>query len=266
MRSTILIVLSAGLLISSSINAQTVTLRQIGKDNLLMSLSAYFNWRGALYSIDSRGVLYKTNLDSGSNVRIGKATWTKFKFLFGLNNKLYIIDGDGSMTEIDPVTGDWKTVSNMGEWSIVERAFVVGNSLYSIENGAFYYHRTPSATNRVQRGGSEFYIPGSFLRVESHLYSLISDGSLNEINTATGERKTIAKSKAWKNVKAAQVLGDKFYTVDVGGVLSATTLADKTEKPLDTTQFNKASILFAEAGKLYVIMKDGNLYEVKFSE
>ena len=262
MRPRLLIMSLSFILVSSLIHAQTVTLRQVGKGNLFMSLAGYFNWRGALYSIDTQGAIYKTDLDSGSHTRIGKATYPKFKFFFGLNTKLYIVENDGSMTEIDPITGDWKTISTMGEWSTVERVIVVANSLYSIENGSFYYHRSPSATNRVQRGGAEFFSPGSLLRTESRLYSLIRDGGFYEINTATGEWKTINKSKAWKNLKAGQVLGDKFYAVDVGGTLTSTSITDKTEKILDTTQFSKARILVAEAGRLYVIMIDGSFYEV----
>jgi len=266
MRPALLVTFFSCLLLSSSIKAQTVSLRQIGKNNLLISISAYFNWRGALYSIDNLGVIHKTDLDSGGHTRIGKPTYTKVKFFFGLNNKLYIAETDGSMTEIDPVTGDSKTVSSVGDWSTIERTVVISNSLYSIENGAFYYHRTPNATNRVQRGGSDYFNPGTLLRSDMRLHSLLRDGSLSEINTANGEWKTITKSKSWRNVKAAQVLGDKFYTVDVGGALSAMSLVDKTEKILDATQFIKAKVLFAEAGKLYVIMTDGNLYEVKFGE
>jgi hypothetical protein len=266
MRSRLIVILLSCLVMSYFVNAQTVTLRQIGKNNLLISISHYFNWRGALYSIDNSGVIFKTDLDSGGQSRIGKATYTKVKSFFGLNSKLYVVENDGSMTEIDPVTGDFKTISSMGEWSTVERAFVVANSLYSIENGSFYYHRAPSATGRTQRGGADFFTPGNLIRHESRLYSLLRDGSFYEINTTTGEWKTINKSRSWRNVKAAQVFGDKLYTVDVGGVLSATALADKAEKPVDATQFTRARILFSEAGKLYVIMTDGNFYEVKLGE
>jgi len=254
------------LFIASALHSQGVTLRQVGKSNLFLSTPGYINWRGALYTIDNRGVVYRTDLDSGTHTRIGKPTYPRAKFIFGLNAKLYIVDNDGSMTEIDPLTGDWKNVSPIGDWSSMDRVFVVANSLYSIQNGGLYYHRSPGATNRAQRGGNDFFTPGSFMRDESHLYTLIRDGNLYEINMATGEWKTINKAKNWKNLKAGQVLGDKFYTVDVSGTLSAFSLTDKTEKVLDTTQFTNARLMFSEAGKLYVIMNDGNLYEVKLGE
>jgi len=262
MRLRLLFIVIAVFFISSGIKAQTVTLRQIGKNNVLISISSYVNWRGALYTIDNSGVIYKTDLDSGSHTRIGKATYKKVKAFFGLNSKLYVVDTDGSMTEIDPVTGDWKNVSTIGEWSAIETAFVVGNSLYSIENGAFYYHRAPSATNRMQRGGSDFFNPGVLLRSDMRLFSFPGDGSLFEINTATGKWNSIGKSKSWKKAKATAVFGDKFYMVDPAGALSPTSLTDKTEKVLDATQFVKAKMMFTEAGKLYVIMTDGNFYEV----
>src|SRR5689334_9628882 len=113
MRLRLLFIVISVFFISCVIKAQTVTLRPIGKSNVLISISSYFNWRGALYTIDNSGVIYKTDLDSGSHTRIGKATYKKVKSFFGLNSKLYIIDTDGSMTEIDPITGDWKNVSTI---------------------------------------------------------------------------------------------------------------------------------------------------------
>src|SRR6185436_18443866 len=104
------------------------------------------------------------------------------------------------------------------------------------------------------------------LRSDRRLFNLNHDGSLYEIITATGEWKTIGKSKSWRNAKAVEIFGDQFYMVDPAGVLSATPLTDKTEKALDTTQFVKTRMLFAEAGKLYAIMTDGNMYEVKVGE
>jgi len=254
------------LFIASSIRSQTVTLRQVGKSNFFLTTPGYFNWRGALYTVDNQRSIYKTDLDSGVHTRIGKATYPMAKFFFGLNTKLYIVDNDGSMTEIDPISGDWKNVSAIGEWAPMDRVFVVANSLYSIQNGGLYYHRSTSATNRTQRGGNDFFTPGSFIRADNRLYTLIRDGNLYEINMGTGEWKSINKAKNWKNLKAAQVLGDKFYSVDVSGALSVFSFADKTEKVLDKTQFERARLMFAEAGRLYVIMNDGNLYEVKISE
>ena len=190
------------LFIASSIYSQTVTLRRIGKSNFFLTTPGYFNWRGALYTVDNQRSIYKTDLDSGTQTRIGKVTYPMAKYFFGINAKLYIVDKDGSMTEIDPITGDWKNVSAIGEWATMDLVFVVANSLYSIQNGGLYYHRSLSASNRVQRGGNDFFNPGALIWYQAHLYSLIRDGNLYEINTVTGEWKSINKAKNWKNAKA----------------------------------------------------------------
>jgi hypothetical protein len=266
MRSASLLLIIPVFALTTISNSQSVTLRQVGKNNLFLNLVHHFNWRNALYSIDNQGVISKTDLDSGIQTRVGKATYNKVKSFFGLNARLYIIENDGSMTEIDPVSGDFRTASSMGEWSAVDRAFVVANSLYSIENGSFYYHRSPSVKTRDQRGGADFFEPGNLMRADSRLFSLFRDGTLYQVNTANGEWKTINKSRSWRNLKAAQVLGDKFYAVDVGGHLISFSLVDKTEKTLDNTQFTQAKLMFAEAGRLFVIMNDGGFYEVKIGE
>jgi len=146
-----------------------------------------------------------------------------------------------------------------------ERTIVVRNTLYTIENGSLFFHRGPNYNTKEARGGNEFYNPGFLVRGQSTLYAVQNDGSLYEINLADGSWKRITKTKSWKGTKAAAVLGDKLFTVDQAGVLSATTLADGVKTMLDDKQFVDTKFLFTDKGKLYMISVAGNLYEVQIS-
>jgi hypothetical protein len=243
--------------------ADPITLKQIGEKNLLYSVRGLEYYGGNLYTLDYNLSLNKINLETGEMNRVGNVTYKNARFFFSLNGKLYIIETDGSMDEINIETGEWKTISNMNVWSRTEMAFVVRNSLYTIENGALYYHRGPVYDARDQRGGSEFYNPGLLVRGQATLHSIQGEGSLYEINLSDGSWKRIGKGKAWKGVKSAAVIGDKLYTVDQAGNFSETLLADGTKTTLDETQFANTRALFAEKGKLYVILSTGSLYEVQ---
>lgn len=262
MKNWISILLSTTLIMIGA-EAQMVTLKQIGKDNMLMTsnMELSVHASGILYTIDQTGSIYKTDLSSGDYSRIGKATFNNLKFFFTMNNRLFVIDNDGSMTQIDPVAGAWSVVSSMGYWNLIVKVVVVANSFYAIENGMLYRYLGFNTATRKQIGGAEFYNVGTLIRFETALYSLINDGSFYQINTNTGEWKKIARSKTWKGNLSA-VVKDKLYTIDNSGTLNETSLSDGNKKQLDNTQFKKAAFLFEDSGKLYTSTTAGSLYEI----
>lgn len=251
-------------LITLYANTQSVTLKQIGKPNMFISVMFGDQANGIFYSIDFTYALYKTDLNTGEQLRLGDATYKNTKFFFRHRNKLYSIENDASMTEIDPVSGVWSVKSSIGTWTEVERVTVVGNSFFTMQNGAFYYYSSLDPKYRRQIGGSEFFNVGILLESDSTLHSLIRDGSLYQISLATGEWKRIGKgkSKEWKFTTAAEILNNKIYTIETGGALYETSLPDGTRKLLDQNQFKNARILIASAGKLYTITSEGSLFEI----
>ena len=262
MKNFILILFSI-VLFNIGATAQTVTLKQVGKDNVLLSstLSISAHSAGFLYSVDQNGSIYKTDLTSGEYSRVGKASYSHLKFFFTLNNRLYVIDDDGSMTQIDPATGNWSVLSNMGYWKEIAYVVVAGNTFYAIENGVLYRYYGFNTGTRKPIGEAEFYTPGFMFKYEASLYTMVSNGTFYEINTSTGAWKKIAKSKNWRGNLSA-VVKDKLYTIEDSGAFSETTLADGTKKELDNTQLKKSRYLFEEGGKLYTRTSEGNLYEI----
>jgi len=266
MRSVIVLILITAALLAAKRPADKVTLKQVGEKNLLYSIKAMDYFGGNLYVLDFNSTLNKVNLETGEKTRIGTTSFPNEKFMFALNARIYIIETDGSLTEVNLETGEWKLLTNMSVWTRTERAFVVRNSLYTIENGALYFHRGPVYDARDQKGGSEFYNPGMLVRGVATLYSVQSEGSVYEISLADGSWKRIGKGKNWKGTKAAAVIADKLYTIDQADNLSETSLTDGTKTTLDETQFADTRILFAEKGKLYVVLSTGTLYEVEIAK
>ncbi len=252
------------LFIQAAVHSQNITLKQIGKNNLLFNILGGDPLNGILYTIDYDGTVNKTTLDSGVHTRLANTSYKRGEKFFGLNNKLYLIEEDGKLNEINPVTGAWKALTAMGVWTKIEKTVVVNNVLYTTENGVLYRHRGVDIDNRVVRGDAEFYNVGSMFDADNSLYCLFGDGSFYEINTSDAKWRRIGKGKSWKALKCGDIVGGKFFSVDITGNFTETLLSDGTKKTLDTEQFKKAKFMFVEAGKLYVIMTDGNLYEVLF--
>ena len=259
MRYLVISLLLSVTFIMSRASAQSVTLKQIGKTNEYFQSGTPVYYNKALYTFNY-GALYKTELDSGHRSRLGNSIYKNIRFFFAINNRLHIIETDGSMLGIDPNTGDRKPESPMNTWINVMQVIVVGNSFYSFENGVCYKHTALDPNNRKQIGKAEFYELGDLYHSDSRLFSIIG-GNLYQINTGNGEWNKIGKGKTGKSVKAGTALNDKFYSIESDGILYETILADGTKKVLDKTQFIKGGLLFAEAGKLYTFL-EGTLYEI----
>jgi hypothetical protein len=65
--------------------------------------------------------------------KINDVNYKNTEFLFYYRFKLYSMDKDGSLTEIDPVSGQWTLRSGISAWSEINRPVVVGSFLYAAE-------------------------------------------------------------------------------------------------------------------------------------
>jgi hypothetical protein len=265
MKNKLTILTLTGLLIFHVLPAQTVTIKQIGKDNLFINFSNYFHFGGNFYTLENAG-LNKTDLHTGEHTKLGNASFKNANFFFGVNRRLYTIDNDGSMTQIDPTSGAWSVISPMNTWQYITRVVVIGNSLYTVENSAFFYYPILNPRSRKQLGESEFTDLGIFVRGDTTLHNILSDGSIYQISLTNGSWKKIGKSRNWRSTKTGAILNNKIYTVEASGIFYETSLPDGTKKQLDDTQFKKARQLFTEEGKLYMISIEGNLFEVELHQ
>ena len=253
--------------LATTILAQTVTLKQLGKSNNYISINTAFtaHFGGALYSLDRSGSISKTDLLTGEYTTVGKATFSNCKLFFAVNRKLFVIDNDGSMTQIDPASGAWSSVSNMSYWTLVTNVIVVSNTMFAIENGVMYRYFGFNNATRRQVGDADFYSPGLLITDDSTMYSISDDKSFYEINTSTGKWTKVGKSKTWKSSWSGAVLHSKLYTVENPGILFESPIADGVKKQLDDTQFKKGRFLFTDSQKIYMITSDGNLFEISIN-
>ena len=264
MKNKIFLGLLACSFISSTLNAQSFKLRQIGKSDMFFNNVSAFVVKGMLYNIDNNGVLYKTKLDSGEHSTIGNATFKNAKFIFGINSRIFVIETDGSMDQVDPISGTWNVAASMGTWTVQDKVLTIYNHLFTIENSSLMYYPVLNPRMAKQRGESNFADVGMLMRTDSTLHSLIADGSLYQINPETGEWKKILKNKPLRNSKAATVFNNKLYTSENPGGLIETSLPDGARKELDP-KIQRARMLFSDSGKLYMIDNDGTLYEIQFN-
>jgi hypothetical protein len=245
-------------------NAQTITLKQLGKSDVFFNMTFVSQVKGTLYTMNNIGEVYKTTVDSGDHNRIGNTTFKNAKLFFSVNGRIFIIETDGSMDQIDPATGSWNVAASMGTWTIQDKALTINNHLFTIENSSLMYYPILNPRMAKQRGESNFADIGMLMRTDTTLHSLIADGSLYDINIETGVWKKILKNKTLRNAKAGTVFNNKLYTSENPGGLVETSLPDGARKELDP-KIQRARMLFSDSGKLYMIDNDGTLYQILFN-
>ncbi len=243
------------------VNAQTVTLKQIGNKTVMFTTTNVEWFNQHLYTLDNTKALYKTDLNTGIQTRLGTVTYRDTRYLFMVNSQLYCMENDGSMNRIDINTGAWTVISPIGTWKEIDRVVVVGRNFYTTRNGVLYFHPTMNERVSKQIGDADFYDMGHYFRTDTTLHSLIA-GTLYNINMHTGKWKMIGPKKGWKFARDGDVIGNKFYTVETPASLFETDLSTGAKKLLDDKQFTNAKLIFSDSGKLYGIFQGGILYEI----
>jgi hypothetical protein len=244
------------------LSAQTVSVKKLTHiPKLTRGIS--FPYKGSLYSIYGNGALYKIDLATGNYTQLGTTLFANAKFLFALNNHVFIIEKDGSMSQVDPNDGAWRVVSPIGTWSTIENVLVVGNNFYTIENGALYQNQGMSDRGRKQIGGGDFFELGIVVYTDTSLYSIVS-GVLYQINTYTGKWTKIGSGKNYKAARSAGFMNNRIYTLETPAVLFETSLADAAKKQVDDSHFTNNRGMFSHGNKLYFYNSDDDLCEILF--
>ena len=136
---------------------------------------------GALYTVESSGKLYRTDLGSGSWQGIGKAEFGKTRFLVSVGDALYTIESSGSLYAVDPASGVWKRVGKQGAWLGTIAAVGLGDSLYTVESSGKLYRTDVRLGTWAGLGKADFAKTRHLLATRSGLYSIESSGSLYHI-------------------------------------------------------------------------------------
>ena len=268
MKHKIITTLALAFLLIGTLGAQTVTLKQLGKEGVFLRTSfgcCALPFGGYLYTLDEFSAINKTDLATGEQTRLGNTTFNSYRFFFENQGRIYVIDNDGGMSSTDPATGAWVKMAAPETWSTMDRVFTVRHTCYGIENGGLYFFPTVNKKLNRKIGKDDFYNVGTLIKGDTLLLSLIGDGSLYDINLSTGVWRRIGKTKDWKREKAGAILNGKLYSVDSDEGFYVTDLNDGTRKQIDNTQFGRATVLFQEGGKLYMVDRKGTLFEVQMN-
>ena len=216
---------------------------------------------GRLYTIETSGTLYATDLGRGKYVAVGKPEFGKTKFMFAGPQNIYTIETDGSLYRIDPANGAWARIGESGAWRNTIAGTFSGGRLYTVEASGALYATSPVNGSWVQIGKADF---GNTLRLYGDgdtLYSIEKDGSLYAINASTAAWRRIGDAGAWRGTTAGTVLGGRLYTVESSGVLYSTDLANGAWRKVGKADFGKTRYILGAGTSLYTLENSG-LYRV----
>jgi hypothetical protein len=225
--------------------------------------------KGRLYTVETTGWLYETNLTTGRYRSVGKPEFGRTKFLLALGDALYSIEQDGSLYAINPADGTWKRVGNPAEWYGTTAAAVLKDRLYNtqpvLRNGdtiGVLYVTDVTSGDWKQVGNPDFLNVRYLYAAGDTLYTIEADGNLSAVNPDDGTRKRVGRQGAWRKTVAGTVWKDRLYTVDRERLLVRTDPATGRRTVVNDLGPTSAGFLLASGTRLYGIGFDGRLYEV----
>lgn len=114
---------------------------------------------GKLYSVDSAGGLYVTDLASGTWKMIGEDDWSKTKWMWASGSTLMVVDSNGDMFKVNAADGKWKQIGEQWAWKGLKQGAMLDGALYTVESsgqlfvtdlGAGSGRRSARATGRAR--------------------------------------------------------------------------------------------------------------------
>lgn len=214
-----------------------------------------------LYTIEKSGALYRTDLNNGKWVQVGKAEFANTQFMFGDRQSLYTIETDGSLYRVSPSDGTWSRIGQSGDWKDTGALAKLNNSLYSIEKTGVLYRTDLTSGRWVQLGKAEFANTRFMFAAGLNLYTIETDGSLYRVNPQNGTWSGVGKPGEWKDTIVGTTVKGTIYTVETDGVLYETDPMTGLWKQIGTEDFSKIQFIFGAGGSVYSI-EDGDLYQI----
>src|SRR5580704_10466446 len=95
-------------------NGEVGNWQQVGVAGGWKGTSAGAIFNGQLYSAESNGCLYVTNLATGTWSQLGKAEFSNTAFLSADKDNLFSIETNGSLFRINPADGRWQRLGKEG--------------------------------------------------------------------------------------------------------------------------------------------------------
>jgi hypothetical protein len=215
-----------------------------------------------LYTVETNGALYVTDLAEGTWKQIGKLDYAKTKSLFAAGEMLYALENDGSLYRIAPADGKRTSVGAPTAWKDTKAGVVLNGRLFTVEASGHLYETDLITGDWKPIGNPEFANTAKLFASGASLYSIENDGSLYRINPKNGTWSALGEPQAWKDTQAGAAIQGRLYTIEKNGSLYLTDLSNGKWKQLGKPEFGGTKYMFGAGDRAYTIEKDGSLYAV----
>lgn len=241
--------------------SQRVSLRFICEAPHLLSSRGSVQLNGSLFFLDSYCQLHKVNLVTGQQTTLGKELFRYKRWFFAVNSQLFIINGDGSMINIDTATGSCRNVLPVMSWRNVSQVVPVGKKFFTVINNTLHFHPTIHPKPSQSVGKPSFYSVKYLLLTDSSLHTVIGN-SLYRIDLQNGNWTLVKRDGELNNYRTGAVVRNRFYYIQHSGSLVEINMRNGETITLDDKLFIHPVLFFQDQGKLYYFDISSRLYEV----
>lgn len=244
-----------------AVTAQS-TQKQIGTAGDWVKAIAAASVGDKVYTAESNGWLVVTDPATAKRSTLGKDEFAQTRTMFSGNGKLYLVNFDGSLFNINLTTGAKEKIGLSSAYSDAFTWVVIGAKMYSV-NRVGKLSETDLTTGTMKQIGQPGVFENTFrlFTAGGKLYSLEGSGSLYEINKADGVKTQLGANAEFKGMQDGIGNGDMIYLIDKSGYLfSAGSTGAKTKL---STKADYSSNKFLISGtNLYMVESTGFLYQI----
>src|SRR5207237_6239794 len=94
---------------------------------------------GRLYTTETGGAFYETDLDTGAWKQVGSGDFSNAAFLFGAGARLCGVNKQGGLFNVNLKDGTRRRVGAAGAWKETTRGVVLNGKLYTVESSGGLY-------------------------------------------------------------------------------------------------------------------------------
>jgi hypothetical protein len=217
---------------------------------------------GKLYTVETNGALWVTDLGSGGWTQVGKAEFADTRVMFAAGGNLYTIEVDGNLFRVNPNNGTWAALGPAGAWKGARAGAVLGGLLYTADADGALRSTNLDTGARKEIGKREFAATRLMVAAIDKLYTVETDGSLFRVNPSDGTWSRVGPAGAWRSIRAGAVVAGRLYTAETDGTLQETDLNTGVRTQLGGPDFGNTAFMAAVGNDLYTIETDGSLFRV----
>ncbi|HLX62655.1 MAG TPA: hypothetical protein VKX17_15360 [Planctomycetota bacterium] len=221
---------------------------------------------GKLYTVETNGAFYVTDLSDGEWKQIGNPDYASTKWMFATGDSLFTIEKDGSLYKLNPKDGARTRLGAEKGWAATISGTLFNGKLYTIEASGDLYVTNLNDGSWLKIGQSEFANTAFIFSAAPNLYTIEKDGNLYRVNPNDGRWVGVGEANAWKQTQAGTAFKGRIYTVESSGCLFSTDVTNGTWRQYGKAEFGGTKFIFGGNERLYTIEKDGSLYSVSIVE